>query len=131
MGLTEQQAKFFRDTNFASVGTIRPDGSAHMTPVWIDYDGEHVLFNTAYGRAKVHHIQRDPRVTIEVTATENPYSYVEVTGTAELVDEGADEHIDKMAKKYIGEDLYPWRQPGERRVIVRVKPERVSSSGVD
>lgn len=129
--LTEKQARLFLDRNWGNVATLRPDGSPHVTPVWVDYDGQHVLFNTAYGRAKIRHIQRDPRVAIQVLPSDDLQSgYVSVSGTAELIDEGADEHIDKLAKKYLGMDTYPWRQPGERRVIVRIRPEKVDSFGV-
>ena len=127
--LTADEAKLFLEPNFGSVATVRADGSPHVTPVWVDYDGEHVVFNTAEGRAKVRNLRRDPRVAIEVYGRENPYSYVAVTGTAEIVEEGADEHIDKLAKKYLGVDTYPYRRPGERRLIVRVRPERVDGLG--
>jgi PPOX class probable F420-dependent enzyme len=125
--LNAEQAALLQGKNFGHVGTIRSDGTPHVTPVWVDYDGENVLFNTAVGRAKWKHLQRDPRVTIEVTNQENPYEYVSVSGTAEM-EEGneAEQHIDKLAKKYMGVDEYPHRTPEERRVLVRVTPERVS-----
>jgi len=101
--LTEQQAQLFRGKNFGAVATIRPDGTPHVTPVWVDYDGEHVVFNTATGRAKWQHMQRDPRVTIEVYSQDDPYDYVTVTGTVELEEgEAADRHIDKLSEKYTG-----------------------------
>jgi PPOX class probable F420-dependent enzyme len=125
--LTEKQAKLFRDRNFGAVATIRPDGTAHVTPVWVDYDGERPLFNTATGRAKWHHMQRDPRVTIEVYSQEDPYDYVTVSGTVELEEsDEANRHIDKLSEKYTGNPKFQSHQPGERRVIVRVTPERVS-----
>ena len=123
--LTDEQAAIFASKTFIAVGTTRPDGTAHVTPVWGEYDGTHVVFNTAEGRAKWHHIRRDPRVTLTAWDPEAPYRYVEVTGTAELISEGADAHIDKMAKKYLGQDRYGSRRPGEVRVIVRVTPELV------
>jgi PPOX class probable F420-dependent enzyme len=126
-GLSDKQAQLLLDKNFASVATIREDGTPHVTPVWVDYDGEHVVFNTAAPRAKWKHLKRDPRVTVEVHSIENPYEYVTVTGTAEL-DEDEDEanrHIDKMSLKYRGIPNYQHHNPDERRVIVRVKPERV------
>jgi PPOX class probable F420-dependent enzyme len=102
-----------------------------VTPVWVDYDGENVLVNSAYGRCKVRNIQRDPRVAIVVLPADNQQSgYVAVTGTAELVDEAADEHIDKLAKKYPGLGEYPYRSANERRVIIRITPERVDVRGV-
>ena len=123
--ISERVARLFLDRNFACVATIREDGTPHVTPVWIDYDGENVVFNTAVGRAKERHLRRDPRVTVEVHEHDDPYSYVQVTGTAELTTEGADEHIDKMAKKYFGIDRYRSRAPGEQRILVIVRVEQV------
>jgi PPOX class probable F420-dependent enzyme len=125
--LNEQQAKLFLDKNLGAVATIREDGTPHVTPVWIDYDGENVLFNTAAPRAKWKNLKRDPRVTVEVHSLENPYEYVMVSGTAELDEdeERANRHIDKMSLKYRGIPTYQNHRAGERRVIVRVKPERV------
>jgi PPOX class probable F420-dependent enzyme len=125
--LNEKQARLFLDPNFGAVATIRPDGTPHVTPVWVDFDGEHVLFNTATGRAKWRHMRRDPRVTIEVYAQEDPYEYVTVTGTVELEEsEQANRHIDKLSEKYTGNPKFQSHRPGERRVIVRITPERVS-----
>jgi PPOX class probable F420-dependent enzyme len=128
--LSEPQAELFRGKNWGTVVTLREDGSPHATPVWIDTDGDNVLFNTAVGRAKERHLRRDPRVAITVLPAEDQQSgYVTVTGRAEIVEEGAFDHIDKLAKKYIGEDKYPYLQPGEQRVIVRVKPDKVDAQG--
>ncbi len=125
--LTEKQAQLFLDKNFGSLATIRDDGTPHVTPVWVDYDGERVVFNTATGRAKWRHMRRDPRVTIEVTSLEDPYQYVTVTGTVELEEsEAANRHIDKLSEKYTGNPTYQNHKPHERRVIVRITPERVS-----
>jgi PPOX class probable F420-dependent enzyme len=130
--LSEPQAELFRGKNWGTVVTLREDGSPHATPVWIDTDGDNVLFNTAVGRAKERHLRRDPRVAITVLPAEDQQSgYVTVTGTAEIVEEGAVDHIDKLAKKYIGEDKYPYLQPGEQRVIVRVKPDKVDAQGFE
>jgi PPOX class probable F420-dependent enzyme len=128
--LTADQADMFRGKNWATITTIREDGSVNATPTWIDTDGEHVIFNTAVGRAKERHLRRDPRVTATVWRTENPQAgYVTVEGTAELSEEGADDHIDKMAKKYLDVDSYPYRQEGERRIIVTITPTRVDGFG--
>jgi PPOX class probable F420-dependent enzyme len=128
--LTETQADLFRGKNWGTVVTLRDDGSPHATPVWVDTDGEHVIFNTAIGRAKEQHIRRDPRVSVVVLPAENQQAgYVSVSGTAEIVEEGAYEHIDRMALKYLGQDKYPYLQPGEQRVIVKVTPELVDSQG--
>jgi len=130
--LTPQQAELLRGRNWGTVTTLRADGSPHSTPVWIDTDGENVLFNTAIGRAKERHLRRDPRVSVVVLPAENQQSgYVSVTGIADVSEEGALDHIDKLAKKYIGADKYPYLQPGERRVIVKVTPEKVDGFGID
>jgi PPOX class probable F420-dependent enzyme len=130
--LTDKQADLFRGKNWGVVTTLREDGSPHSTPVWVDSDGEHVLFNTAVGRAKERHLRRDPRVSVTVLPAENQQAgYVSVTGRAELVEEGAVEHIDKLAKKYIDQDTYPYLQPGEERIIIRITPDKVDSQGVD
>jgi PPOX class probable F420-dependent enzyme len=131
MTLTDKAARLLRGRNWGGLVDLRADGSPHVTPVWVDYDGEHVLVNSAHGRCKVRNIQRDPRVALLVLPSDDQQSgYVSVTGTAELVDEGADEHIDKLAKKYLGLDEYPFRSPGEQRVIIRITPERVDAQGV-
>jgi PPOX class probable F420-dependent enzyme len=130
--LTEKQAELFRGKNWGTVVTLRDDGSPHSTPVWIDTDGQNVIFNTAIGRAKERHLRKDPRAAVTVMPADDPQSgYVSVTGTAEITEEGANDHIDKMAKKYIGQDKYPYLQPGERRVVVTVKPDRVDSMGYE
>jgi len=126
--LTEKQAELFRGKNWGTVTTLRSDGSPHSTPVWIDTDGEHVLFNTAIGRAKERHIRRDPRVSVTVLPAEDQQNgYVSVTGKAELVEEGAFDHIDRLAQKYLGVEKYPYLQEGEQRVTVRITPERIDS----
>lgn len=112
--------------NFAHVATLMEDGSPQVSPVWIDHEDGLVLFNTAEGRVKPRNLRRDPRVAISITNPENPYENLLIRGRAvEIAEEGADEHIDALAKRYLGVDEYPARQPGEVRVIVRVKPERV------
>ncbi|GGL00718.1 PPOX class F420-dependent enzyme [Sphaerisporangium melleum] len=108
------------------VTTHRPDGSLHSTVVWIDVDDAgDVLFNTAVGRAKERYLRADPRLSISVLDPDNPYRRVSISGTAEFELEGSDELIDKLAKKYLGVDSYPGRTPGEERITVRVRPERV------
>lgn len=111
---------------FAHLATLRPDGSPHVTPVWVDFDGTYVCFNTARGRAKARHLERDPRVAMSLQDPDNPYRYVEIGGrVVEATEVGADAHIDALAKQYIGKDRYPSRQPGEVRVMVKIRPERV------
>jgi PPOX class probable F420-dependent enzyme len=125
--LTDDQAGLFTDKNFAVVATVNPDGSPQSSVVWVDWDGENVLFNTTRPRAKGRNLSRDPRVSITVFDRENPYRYVEVAGKAEFEDEGANEHIHKLSHKYNGQD-YP---DANGRVIVRVHPDRVHAMGVD
>ena len=126
--LTNEQARLLLEPNFATVGTVNPDGSPQLTIVWIDWDGEHVLFNTAAGRVKARNLERDLRVSVLVADRADGYRWVGVRGAAELTSEGADEHIDKLARKYTGEGWRP--KPDERRVLVRVRPERVSAYGL-
>ncbi|MGH3114050.1 MAG: PPOX class F420-dependent oxidoreductase, partial [Gaiellaceae bacterium] len=108
--------------------TLMPDGAPHVSTIWIDVDGDDVVFNTSEGRVKTANIARDPRVSISVFDQDDPYEQVVIHGTVvDVTREGADEHIDRMARKYLGLDAYPWREPGERRVIVRIRPDRSSS----
>ena len=129
--LTEQQKQFLDNPFVGVVTTLRPDGSPHSTVVWVDrLDGE-VSFNTARGRAKERYLSADPRVSLLVVDPDNPYRWLSVSGTAELTENGADSQIDKLAKKYLGRDRYPGRSPQERRVSVRIRPEKVDASGFD
>ena len=125
--LTEEQAQLLEKPNFATVATLNADGSPQLTIVWIDWDGEHVLFNTAAGRAKPRNLERDPRLSVLVIDREDGYRWVAVRGAAELTTEGADEHIDRLARKYTGEGWQP--KPGEQRLLVRVRLEHVNAYG--
>ena len=128
--IPEKYRDLFSKKAFAGLGTLMPDGSPQVTPVWCDYDGTHVVVNSAKGRRKDQNLRRDPRVSLAVIDPDNPYRYLEVRGrVVEITEQGADAHIDKMAKKYLGLDRYPNRQPGEVRVIYRIEPERFSSMG--
>lgn len=128
--IPDKYADLWEKKVFAGLATVMPDGAPQATPVWIDYDGENVVFNTAIGRQKDKNLQADGRVSVMLVDPENPYRYLEVRGTVvERTTDGADGHINKMAKKYLGQDVYPFRQPGEQRVIFKIKPERVSSMG--
>lgn len=111
---------------FAHVATKNEDGSLQSTPVWIEYDGEYVVFNTNRSRRKTTNLSERPETAISIHDPDNPYRYLEVRGTVERIEEeNADEHIDKLSRRYIGED-YPYRQPGEVRVKVYVRPEEIS-----
>jgi len=129
--LTEKTREFLQQPYVGEVTTIRPDGSPHTTVVWVDVDTDEVLFNTAVGRAKERYLRKDPRVSLIVVDPEDPYRWVAVNGTAQFETEGADEEIDRLTKKYLGKDEYPWRSEGEQRVTVRIRPTRVETTGLD
>jgi PPOX class probable F420-dependent enzyme len=123
--VTDEQAAFLREPNYAVVATLRSDGSPHQTVTWVDWDGEHVLVNTSEERAKRQYLERDARVSVLVLDRENPYRWLSISGRAELSSEGAAEHVNELAHKYRRQD-YRFRE-GEERVLVRVKPERVTT----
>jgi PPOX class probable F420-dependent enzyme len=126
--IPESHVDLFSKKAFAHLVTLMPSGAPQVTPVWVDYDGHHVLINTAEGRQKDKNLQRDPRVAFSILDPENPYRYLEVRGRiAERSLKGADQHIDAMAKKYLGKDKYPFRQPSEVRVIYKIEPEHVTT----
>ncbi len=128
--IPDKYRDLFTKRAFASLATLMPDGSPQVTPVWVDLEGDLVLVNTARGRQKDKNMRRDSRVAMAIIDPENPYRYLEIRGRiAEITEEGADAHIDKMAKKYLGADKYPYRQPSETRVIYKIQPERVSTMG--
>ena len=126
--IPEKLLDLFTKKAFAHLATLMPSGEPQVTPVWIDYGGKLVVINTAAGRQKDKNLQRDGRVSISIADPDNPYRYLEVRGrVSERTTSGADAHIDKMAKKYLDQDKYPFRQPGEVRVIFKVTPEHVTS----
>lgn len=126
----EKFRDLFNKRAFASLATTMPDGTPQVTPVWIDYDGKHIIFNSAKGRQKDRNVRREPRVAVAIIDPDNPYRFLEIRGrVVEITEKGADEHIDKMAKKYMGKDKYPGRAPGEVRVIYKIAPEHTTSMG--
>jgi PPOX class probable F420-dependent enzyme len=128
--IPESHRDLFDKKAFGHLATVMPDGQPQVNPVWCGLDGGHVVVNSAKGRQKDKNIRRDPRVTIAISDPDNPYRYLEVRGrVVEITEDGADAHIDKLAKKYLGADRYPYRQPDEVRVIYRIEPERFSSMG--
>ena len=115
---------------FANLATVMPDGSPQVTPVWFDYKDGRVRINTARGRVKARNMKVGTKIAIAVLDPENPYRYVQVRGSiVNETESGADAHIDSLAKKYLGQDKYPFRQPGEVRVIYEVEPKSVQASG--
>ena len=129
--LSAAERVFLESPFVGVVTTLSPDGSPQSTVVWVDVDDDGPSVNTAYGRVKPRNLARDPRVSLVVVDPEDAYRWVKINGTGELVDEGADEQIDRLSKKYTGRDVYASRQPGEKRVTVRITPERVLSRGLE
>ncbi len=120
----------FNKSAFANLATLMPDGTPQVTPVWVELDDGRVVVNSAKGRRKDQNMRARPKVALSIQDPENPYRYLEVRGTVdEITEEGGDAHIDTLAKKYLGQDSYPYRQPGEIRVIYRIRPERFSTYG--
>ena len=112
---------------FANLATVNTDGTPQVTPVWVDYDGTHVRFNTAKGRLKDKNLRRNPSVALAISDPDNPYRYVQVRGrVTEVTESGADAHIDSLAKKYLGKDKYPFARPGEVRIMCEIEPESAS-----
>jgi PPOX class probable F420-dependent enzyme len=110
----------------ANLATVGGDGSPHLTPVWVDVDGDDVVINTVEGRAKTRNLRRSATVAVSVVDPADPFRVVALQGSvADISTEDADAHIDRLARKYLGVDSYPMRQPGEERVKVRIRPERV------
>lgn len=129
-GIPDGYKDILQKKAFANLATVNPDGTPQVTPVWVDYDGAHIRFNTAKGRLKDKNLRRNPVVALSIQDPDNPYRYLQVRGrVADVTETGADAHIDSLAKKYLGQDKYPYRRPGEVRVIYRITPERVQTMG--
>jgi PPOX class probable F420-dependent enzyme len=129
--LTDAQQQFLDNPYVGVVTTLRSDGSPHSTVVWVEQQGGEVSFNTANGRAKERHLANDPRVALLVVDPQNAYQWVAIAGTAELTTDDADPQIDRLAKKYLGQDTYPFRSADEQRVSVRIRADKVDASGFD
>lgn len=130
MTIPDSHLDILSSTAFAHVATIGPDGAPQNNPVWFDWDGTHLLFSQTTGRQKYRNVRRRPKVAISILDEGNPYRYLEVRGTvAEIVDDEGNAFIDSMAQKYMGQPSYPWHQPGDHRVIVKVLPEHTTQMG--
>lgn len=122
--IPEKYLDLFQKRAFAHLATVMPDGSPQVTPVWVDYDGRHILVNSARGRQKDQNLDRDPRVALSILDPDDPYRYLQVRGqVVEVTEQGADAHIDKLARKYTGAERYRGRKPGMVRVIYKILPE--------
>jgi PPOX class probable F420-dependent enzyme len=122
-------AELLEKPNHAVIATLNADGSVHSTIIWINVEGDNIAFNSARGRVWPANLERDPRVTLTLLNQENPYEYAVITGSAVVVDDAtdADKHMDTLAQKYINEDVYPWRKPGEERIKFHLTPAKIRS----
>lgn len=129
-GVPDKFKDLFEKKSFAHLATTMADGSPQVTPVWCDYDGEHVLINSAKGRLKDRNIRRDPRVALSLCDPDNGYRYLEVRGrVVDIVEEGAVTHIDSLAQRYMGKDRYPYHSDADVRVIYKIAADKFSSMG--
>ena len=120
----------FEKKSFAHLATLNPDGSPQNTPVWLEFDGSHILINSSKGRKKDRNMRREARVALSIQDPDNAYRYLEIRGrVVDITEEGGIDHINKLAKKYLGEDKYPWLQPGEERVTYKIAPDHCTSMG--
>jgi PPOX class probable F420-dependent enzyme len=128
--IPDQYKDLLEKKAFAHLGTLMKDGSPQVTPVWFDHDGTHIRVNSAKGRWKDKNMRTRPQVALSILDPDNPYRYMQIRGkVVDVTETGADEHINSLAKKYLGQDKYPFRQPGEERVIYKVSVERVTTMG--
>ncbi|HUK41665.1 MAG TPA: PPOX class F420-dependent oxidoreductase [Candidatus Acidoferrales bacterium] len=128
--IPDQYKDLFSKVAFANLATLMPDGRPQVSPVWCDFDGNNIWVNSAKGRVKDKNMRRNKRVALSIQDPDNAYRHLDVQGeVTEITEQGADAHIDKLAKKYLGKDKYPFRQPGEVRVIYKIRPEKVATMG--
>jgi PPOX class probable F420-dependent enzyme len=125
--------QLMREPAYCQLATLMPDGSPQNTQVWVETDGEHILVNTAEGPQKINNVRRDPRVAVNVVdPTNNAWRIASVRGrVVDVTTEGADRLIDELAKKYLNEDAYPFRQPGEVRLTIKIAPEKINEMGLE
>jgi len=129
-GIPENFQDLFSKKAFAQLATLMADGSPHVSPVWVEYDGQRIVINTAKGRVKDRNMRRDARVSMDLVDPDNPYRHLSIRGrVVDISEKGADDHIDKLAKKYLNLDSYPRRKPGEVRVIYKIEPEHTHAMG--
>ena len=130
MAIPEKYQDLLNKKAFAQLATIMPDGTPQVSPVWFEYDGKNIVINSAKGRVKDKNMRRDPRVGLDIQDPDNPYRHLSIRGrVVQITEDGADAHIDKLTKKYINQDRYPYRGAGEVRVIYKIQPEAAHSMG--
>jgi PPOX class probable F420-dependent enzyme len=128
--IPDKYRDLFSKKAFASLATLMPNGQPQVTPVWVDLEGDRLIINSAKGRQKDRNLRRDPRVSLAIVDPDNPYRYLEIRGrVSEITEQGGAPHLDKMAKKYLGVDKYPWSKPGDVRVIYKIQPEHATMMG--
>ena len=130
MAIPEKYQDLLNKKAFAELATIMPVGTPQVSRVWFEYDGKNIVINSAKGRVKDRNMRRDPRVGLDIQDPDNPYRHVSIRGrVVQITEDGADAHIDKLTKKYINQDRYPYRGPGEVRVIYKIQPEGAHTMG--
>ena len=130
MAIPDKYQDLLNKKAFAQLATIMPDGTPQVSPVWFEYDGKNILINSAKGRVKDKNMRRDPRVGLDIQDPDNPYRHVSIRGrVVQITEDGADAHIDKLTKKYINQDRYPYRGAGEVRVIYKIQAEAAHTMG--
>ena len=129
IALPQSVKRLLQDKAYGHVVTFNAQRKPQLTMVWMDVDGDEVLFNTAEGRHKTQNLRRDPRIKVSVQDRNDPQAYAVFHGTARVTEAGADEHIDKLAKRFLGADKYPFRQPGEKRLVMRIAVDRIGGFG--
>jgi PPOX class probable F420-dependent enzyme len=128
--IPEQYQDILQKKAFAQLATIMPDGTPQVSPVWFEFDGKNIVINSAKGRVKDRNMRRDARVGLDIVDPDNPYRHLSIRGrVVDITENGADAHIDKLSKKYIGQDRYPYRASGEVRVIYKIEPEGAHTMG--
>jgi PPOX class probable F420-dependent enzyme len=124
--------QLMREPAYCQLATLMPDGASQNTQVWVETDGEHILVNSAEGRQKVNNVRRDPRVALNVVDPTNAWRIASVRGrVVDVTTKGADRLIDELAKKYLNEEAYPFRQPGEVRLTIKILPEKINEMGLE
>ena len=126
ISLPDGTRSLLEDRAYGYIVTLNPDGTPQVTMVWMDVDGDQALFNTAEGRVKPRNLRRDPRVQVSIQNRDDPQSYAVLHGRATVTEEGADAHIDKLAKRFLDVETYPFRAPGEQRLLVRIEVDRIT-----
>jgi PPOX class probable F420-dependent enzyme len=130
--ITPEVERLLKEASYAQIATLMPDGSPHLTQVWIDTDGTYVIVNTVATHQKVRNVRRDPRVAVNVHDPSKPYRLANFRGrVVEITIDGADQHIDLLAKKYLGADTYPFRRPGQQRIILKIQPRRIRTMNLN